>query len=273
MGMNRYVYQEHKAVITDIFDTTDIVTSFLLSDLCPPREHEVVYNHFAVNKIIQDVSGSGAFIFYNTEQLTRPEVLTAVVNTIKSAGDRLVETWDYSQVNVDILAKEGITARLVPVKVCEFYSNWLNERRAALPRTYDVGFCGILNKRRLDILTELKRRGKSVRAIHNMYSRARDSELLKCKMFVNIHFTEDYKVWESVRCEPLLHVGAPVVSENSLDNDPRCVNVPYEGLVDAVCAELDKLDAAEEAAKAAEETAKAAEENTVEENKEETPAE
>jgi hypothetical protein len=264
MSINKYVYQEYKPVYTDIFDTTDILTSFLLSDLSPPREHDVVYNHFAVNKIIQGNNTSGKFIFYNTEQLTRPEILTAVVNTIKNAGDYVVEIWDYSQVNVDLLAKEGITARLVPVKVSEFYSKWLLAKREELPCVYDVGFCGILNKRRLDIINELKKRGKRVRAIQNMYSRARDSELMKCKMFLNIHFTEDYKVWESVRCEPLLHVGAPVVSENSLDNDSRCINVPYEDLVDAVCAELDKLEGVSAACEAASETSATSEAGTPE---------
>jgi hypothetical protein len=245
MSIRKYVYQEFKQVITDMFETTDMLVAFLLSDLAPPRDHDIVYNHFVVNKIIADASGNGNFIFFNTEQLTRPDVLTAVVNTIKSAGERMVEVWDYSQVNVDLLAKEGINARYVPVKVSPFYADWLVPTRKALKKKYDVGFCGILNKRRQDIIIELRKRGKTVRIANDLFNRARDEELMKCRAFINIHFTEDYKVWESIRCEPLLYVGAPVVSENSLDNDPRCVNVPYEELVDAMCAELDKLDAKE----------------------------
>ena len=40
-----------------------------------------------------------------------------------------------------------------------------------------------------------------------------------------MHFDASYKIFEQFRCFAWLDIGKTVVSENSLDNDNRCINV------------------------------------------------
>ena len=67
-----------------------------------------------------------------------------------------------------------------------------------------------------------------------LFGKDRDIELAKCKIILNIHAEDDYKIFESCRCEPWLKLGITVISENSLDNDPRCINVNYNDIVKTV---------------------------------------
>ena len=63
------------------------------------------------------------------------------------------------------------------------------------------------------------------------YGEERDKALASCKILLNIHCFDDFTIFESARCEPWLSIGKCVISENSLDNDPRCINVDYHMLV------------------------------------------
>ena len=60
----------------------------------------------------------------------------------------------------------------------------------------------------------------------------------KAKILLNIHYNEEYKIFESIRCEPWMACGLTVVSESSLDDSTRCIHVPYKELVDKVCSIL-----------------------------------
>jgi hypothetical protein len=243
MSVKKYVYQEYKPVFTHLFDTTDVLTAFLLSEACPERDYDLIYNHKAVNAKLNTCTGN--FILYNTEQLSVPATLIDVLETVQKAGERCAEIWDYSAANVEILKKHGYTARHVPLQISIFSKNFLLPLRAKSRIVYDVGFCGTMTDRRKAILVKLMERGLKVRMFDDMYIRSRDSELARCKVFINIHQTEEHRIFESIRCEPLLYMGGVVISEHSLDNDSRCVNVSYDELVDTVCAEVEKWDAIE----------------------------
>lgn len=258
MSVKKYVYQEYKPVFTQIFDTTDVLTAFLLSEACPERDYDLIYDHKAARAMLEKCEGT--FIIYNTEQLSVPETLKDVLDVLQLAGSRCAELWDYSSANVDILKENGYTARHVPLQICIFSKNWLTPLRKRTKIEFDVGFCGTLTDRRKAILKGLEERGLTVSFFDDMYVRSRDTELMKCKVFMNIHQTEEHKIFESIRCEPLLHVGGVVVSENSIDNDPRCVNVEYDQLIDAVCAEVEKWNQAEAERVEKEAAQKAAEE-------------
>ena len=167
------------------------------------------------------------YIYYNTEQMTRPESLREIALLCERHPP--VEVWDYSPINIAILARVGINARHVPLQSPLWY---IEKLRAMRTSDYDVGFCGTLNQRRMHILGELQRRGLRVNIVvgHGDY---RDSELAKCRVLINIHYTPAYLVFEQARCEPWIQVGVPIVSEHSLDNDSRVINASYEELVDA----------------------------------------
>ena len=63
-------------------------------------------------------------------------------------------------------------------------------------------------------------------------------------MLLNVHFNNDYKIFEQLRCFAWLDTGKIVVSENSLDNDPRCLNSNYESLVSVVVETLGNFSSA-----------------------------
>ena len=169
------------------------------------------------------------YILYNTEQLTRRTQLERVLRDIKRTNPK--EIWDYSHANCDILKSHNIIARHVPLKSPEWYVEKCKAWRAE-GLTHDIGFCGALSERRKAILVALINKGFSVNYI-NSWGEERDKALAQCNIHLNIHHEEDFQIFESARCDLWLTVGVPIVSEHSLDDDPRCINVPYNKLTDA----------------------------------------
>lgn len=198
----------------------DIFVYFVQSDLSPCRSVPVAL-------MCTPKTSPTPYIFYNTEQLTRPECLKEVITFVKNFPP--VEIWDYSSANASILQSVGITCKHVPLISPIWYIEKLKAMRQNF--SFDVGFCGCLNKRRNDIFDALKNRGLVVNVVR-AYGYKRDEQLAKCRVLINIHYSESYKIFEQSRCEPWLQIGVPIVSENSLDNDERAINVTYEQLVD-----------------------------------------
>lgn len=221
-------------VQTHVYFLIDAFVEFLLSELSPPREHKILTNHYC-NPVTP-----GPFILFNIEQLTRPKILDEVV--ARASQSDIVEVWDYSAVNVEILRERGISAKHVPVKTTpqriEQYRQLLNSQ----PKLYDVGFCGVVPDRRMNLLQQMGEKGLRVLLLSNVYGKERDIQLARCKFQVNIHQTDDHKVFESVRCDPWLSAGQPILSEIGLDFDLRCHNAWYNEIVEAAVklkAELD----------------------------------
>lgn len=169
------------------------------------------------------------YIYMNTEQMTRKKELERIVKLYKT--NKPCEFWDYSVANCKILESHGIHAKHVPLSSPQWYLDKLKSWRNHIE--YDVGFCGSKSPRRGTILDELKTRGIKVNFV-NLWGEKRDEELAKCRIIINIHYAEDYNIFEQARCEPWLSIGVPVISEHSLDDDPRCINIEYSKLVDAV---------------------------------------
>jgi hypothetical protein len=178
---------------------------------------------------------------YNTEQMTRKGELAKLL--ARATQSDVVEIWDYSLANIEILKENGICLepKWVPICAAPTHSARLTEYLKA-PKLYDVGFCGTISKRRLQILQELHNRKLRVLIINRCCGDDRDKQLAQCRLLINIHFADDYRVFESARCAQWLDLkeeGAPpVISEESLDDDPRTITVPYNALVDTVIREL-----------------------------------
>ena len=201
-----------------------LIQEFLESDKSPPRDLPIFYNYHCKN-----LPPNTKLIYYNIEQLTRQNELDIILQVWFSG--RIAEIWDYSAVNCEILRKYLIPCRHIPFT--------LTEKRLALYRPlvfvkkeYDVGFCGHLSPRRRFILEELLARGVSVFVLTAVFDGRRDRELAKCRIILNIHFADDYQIFERSRCETWLEIGVPVVSETSIDNDPRAFCFPYNTITD-----------------------------------------
>ena len=201
---------------------------FLNSDLCPETDVPIVVRYY--NEELLPPS----FIYYNTEQLTSKKnklKLDYIINYIKKHN--IKEVWDYSKSNIELFLNNSIVAKYVPLQTPKSYSDKLqNYRNEGI--VYDVGFCGSVTQRRQDIFNELRKNNINVKVIYPVFGEERDKELAKCKILINIHAEEDYNIFESSRCDAWLSIGVPIISENSLDNDSRCINVEYDQLVSKV---------------------------------------
>lgn len=208
----------------------DTFRYFVESPLCPQASEPI---HIGIWSRIPPIGR----IIYNTEQLSRPEMLRVIKNIIKKSNP--LEIWDYSLANIHILKNNNILARHVPLESPGWYVKELQSYRKD-EQEYDVGFSGWMSPRRLKILNKLKASGLSVNIVANIFGKERDKELAKCKIILNIHASPEYKIFESNRCEPWLKAGVRVISENSLDNDDRCINVKYSDIVKTVQSTLNR---------------------------------
>jgi hypothetical protein len=224
MSMTEFNSEVRPLVKTMIYAAADLFIRFLLCEKSPPRDFPIfVGETWPI--------GEERCIFYNCEQLTRQDRISTAVIKRAAAAD-VVEIWDYSQVNVDIWRQNGYTARLVPLQIPDDYIQKLREFRTSQPIEWDVGFCGSNNgMRRMLVLSALKKAGLKVRNVRAR-GEERDRQLAHCHVHINIHYSSIYKIWESHRCQAWLDVGVPIISENSLDNNPQCINVPFEKLVE-----------------------------------------
>jgi hypothetical protein len=233
---NQYTSTVRPPVYTNYKNTEIInVISFLLSEKSPER----ILPIFIVDQIHEFQSNTLKKILYNIEQMTRETMLKRNINRMQD--NDIVEIWDYSISNYNILKKNNISVKYVPFKLS---IDKILEYRSlhSSNKIYDIAFCGQIGPYRKAIIDKLKIRGKNLLILDNNYTILRDIEIGKAKLLINIHYDETYKVFESVRCEPWLSSGFPVLTESSLDDDPRAITVPYEYLVDKACEIIESID-------------------------------
>lgn len=179
-------------------------------------------------------------ILFNTEQLTRPDV----IEFYKSQKDNqtINEVWDYSQYNIFLLNQLGITnTRFVPLKIWPSYKKKLTSYNKNNTYNFDVGFVGwVHGEKRISIIEQIIKEGISIDVIQDTYGDARDKRLSKCKVILNIHYSNNYQIFEQYRCFAWLDIGKTIISENSLDNDPRCINVEYNKIIETIRSILNK---------------------------------
>ena len=202
---------------------SDYFTFFLRCNKAPLSNYPIYLGYSPKEKT--------EYIYFNCEQMTRKYALNHLKSLIITS--KPVEIWDYSLKNIEILKEHGITAKYVKVYPSDEYLERVKLWIKQIPE-YDVGFCGELSGRRNTILDNIKKLGITVNIVKK-WGDERDKELAKCRIIINIHYDKDYNIFETARCEPWLTLGIPVVSEISLDNDDRCINVPYNNMVDEVC--------------------------------------
>ena len=65
------------------------------------------------------------------------------------------------------------------------------------------------------------------------WGRERDINLAKCKYILNIHWNDEYKIFETIRCNRLLQAGIKIISEDSIDmyENPNLLKCVYDNLI------------------------------------------
>jgi hypothetical protein len=115
---------------------------------------------------------------------------------------------DFSQHNIREFATMGVRARWLPV-------GYVPELTRVAPRLEDVDvlFYGTVTDRRQTILDAITARGLAVVALGGAYGSARDTQIARAKVVLNVHGKEENSVFESVRVAYLLANKKAVVSE------------------------------------------------------------
>jgi len=203
---------------------------FLLSDESPERRYPCLLYPFDTYEIREPI------ILYNCEQMSRSQPLASVVKI--ASNPNIKEVWDYSLENCKILKTYGIEARHVPFISPRVYVEQIRALRDEL--TVDVGFCGALSERNVKILNELMRKGLTVYYV-KQDGIERDKRLARCRVILNIHYSDDLTILKQAQYDVWLRAGVPVISETSVDDDPRCINTPYNLIVETVKATIKKL--------------------------------
>ncbi len=130
--------------------------------------------------------------------------------------------WDYSRDNLAFLQGIGVSrAHYIPIGHAKAL-----ERIPVAPeagKSIDVLFFGRQSPRRMEILNRIAAQGLKVQMLVGSYGQARDQEVAKAKVILNLHFFE-LAALEQIRISYLLNNRCCVVSEASGDD-------PYGGAV------------------------------------------
>ena len=179
--------------------------------------------------------------FINTEQLSDPVKLEEYNRTVKHA----IDIFDYSEDNIRITGKGSYLPYKKNPAETEKLKSFMN-----VPKEYDVAIvicnfkenpCPDTSKRRIDATKTLMASGVSVNMIEG-WDDARDREIGKCRILINIHFSDTYKIYEAIRCERWRFAGMPIISETSARPMPSgIIESSYEDLAATVKRELSKM--------------------------------
>jgi hypothetical protein len=149
----------------------------------------------------------GSSIILNTEQVWG-DIPSEWKERIFSAS-RQLETWDYSQLNIDKFRRIG-------AKNCKHLKIGYHERlrRLAKPSTQDIDvlFYGAIIERREKVFEALLAAGLKIRVVFGAYGRERDALIERSKIVLNLH-QFDSKIFEIVRVFYLLSNSKAVVAE------------------------------------------------------------
>ena len=157
-----------------------------------------------------------SFIGYlNMEQLTTKEWTNKFKNNILSTKLPL-HIFDYSASNIKYMEENfGVSAIHLPYQYREKEINLLKELINDTPKEYDLAFIGSLcNDRRTLIVKNLLSVGLKINLIQG-WNLVRDKEIAKCKALLNLHFKEEFQIFEEMRCNRWLASGLTVISEPS----------------------------------------------------------
>jgi hypothetical protein len=80
---------------------------------------------------------------------------------------------------------------------------------------------GTVTPRRSRIIEELRRKGLTIHVIQVFGFEDTLKECLSARAILNLHAASDYQIFETARCAFFLDAKVPVISETSLDDDPR----------------------------------------------------
>ena len=153
--------------------------------------------------------------FLNTEQLCVSEKMSEYTAFVQQAH----EVFDYSEENIKLTKKGTCLPYKEQPQETEKLREYLNVKKE-----YDVVVIGSHSERRKQIIEYLRSQLLRVDWITNLFGDERDVRIGKAHILLNLHFSESYKEFESIRCNRWKWAGMPVISEPCI-RDPDGVSV------------------------------------------------
>jgi hypothetical protein len=153
----------------------------------------------------------------NTEQSTRP-IWSLIINHYIKMG---ITICDYDQYQTQIAQKLVTNHKVwyLPYQITLQEDQYLSSLIHKTTKRFNVAFCSTnKSKRRTSLKAQLEQRGLTVIDVTG-WNQDRDVQIAQAQLLVNVHYDDNYQIFEHMRCDRWILSGMLVVSESSL-SDP-----------------------------------------------------
>ena len=162
--------------------------------------------------------GIGLKAFVNTEQLTVPQKVEEYKAML--AQHCPIDVYDYSLKNCEISScflgqSSSYLPYYSPPAEKEKLREWLS-----VPKEADVCVLGTPSVKRQGYVDALREAGIRVEYVFSLFGEERDRQIGKSRILLNIHYSDEYVLYESIRCERWRVAGMPIISEVCADSVP-----------------------------------------------------
>jgi hypothetical protein len=208
-----------KKVIEDYFkiweDTYNFIFMNIHSNLLKLHDKNILilsYNMNSYINILKELNNNNNVIILNTEQNT----IKYYKNQNQLLLDNNFKMLDYSMVNIKLLNNTKNYKHFPYQFSCEI--DKINYYLKTEPKEYDFAFVGNLSPYRKMYLNTLALNKFKVKHIEGFLDE-RDRDIAKCRVLLNIHNDENYKIYEHLRCDRWEMAGHLILSEESLEQE------------------------------------------------------
>jgi hypothetical protein len=161
---------------------------------------------------IDHLKGHNNLCIFNGEQLTRARW----ENIYKRLMNDNFLIYDYDMYQMGMMNYN--LHRYLPYQMTKTEVDILGNLVENTPKKYDVAFCSANSHKRMKILKDLNDKGLKTINVSG-WGIARDKIIAQAKILINIHHSNDFNIYEHLRCDRWVLSGLMVVSETSLSDD------------------------------------------------------
>lgn len=230
-----------QSVATCFYDN-DVHENQTGAAICPVYRHadDAVFIGFPAKSFRSNISTAQANRRLNllvTEQATRKDVIDEIASQCRMFPT--LTLLHYSPANLQLIESAGACREhkqvFLPFLPCE---GWDDADEPEAGKNYDVAFIGGHSERRMRMLSRIG----SVYRVHvlpSAFKKIRQRMFAESKILINIHFTEQYRVLETMRCTEAILADTLVLSETSVHQNLTVIEQliffePYDKLFQGV---------------------------------------
>ena len=167
--------------------------------------------HGALADIIPDKNIIKNIFIWNSEELTLPDRLRDNINNV-NIGYKIL---DFSEANINIL-KKNMTIKHNTLFYLPYLVNY--DEIQNVPKKNEMCIIGIASDARSEIFNYVNK--KNIIKLNNIqgWGKERDNQLFQHKILLNVHYDNEYKIFETIRCARCIFNKMIIISNKSLDD-------------------------------------------------------